>query len=492
MRDREQHQGATPIFSLPDKEQMDKEQLVQQWSKCLSIISDNIPASAYNMWFANITPLTFENHELYLEVPSQFVYEYIEEHYIDLLYSTICRIFGVNTNLMYRVLTDKANQLSVDQESENKHSSVGQPQTPTPEVFGNKTPGRINVSTQDLDPMLRTSYSFDTFVEGQGNKLARAVGQSIAQDPDHTIFNPLFIYGASGVGKTHLINAVGLKIKEIFPEKRVLYVSAHLFKVQYMDAVRKNSLTDFINFYQTIDVLIIDDIQEFVGAEKTQNTFFHIFNHLHQNGRMLIMSCDRHPSTLEGIEDRLITRFKWGIVAEIERPDFDLRKAILESKIHHDGIHMSNEVIEYIAQNVTDSVRELEGILNSIMAHATIMNKDADVTLARRIIDKAIIKAPREVTIDSILNAVCAHYHVTNEEISSGCRKHAIVQARQVAMYLSQQHVKDITLSRIGEHIGQKDHSTVLHACKNIKDTLAYDKDLKNDIEEIEKSVLQR
>ena len=471
---------------------MDKEQLVQQWGKCLSIISDNIPASAYNMWFANITPLKFEDHKLYLETPSQFVYEYIEEHYIDLLYATICKIFGEDTDLMYRVLTDKTNQLSVDQESENKHSAAGQPQSATPERLSNKTPGRINVSTQDLDPMLRTNYSFDTFIEGQSNKLARAVGQSIALDPDHTIFNPLFVYGTSGIGKTHLINAVGLKIKEIFPEKRVLYVSANLFKVQYMDAIRKNTLTDFINFYQTIDVLIIDDIQEFAGAEKTQNTFFHIFNHLHQNGRLLIMSCDRNPATLDGIEDRLITRFKWGMVAEIERPNLELRKAILESKIHRDGIHMSDDVIEYIAQNVTESVRELEGILNSIMAHATIMNKEADVTLARRIIDKAIVKAPREVTIDMILKEVCEHYHVTSDEISSSCRKHAIVQARQVAMYLAQQHVKGITLARIGERIGNKDHSTVLHAINNIKDSIAFDKILKNDIEEIEKTVLQR
>lgn len=444
------------------------------------------------MWFANITPLKFEDHTLYLETPSQFVYEYIEEHYIDLLYATICRIFGENTDLMYRVLTDKTNQLSVDQESENKHTNAGQPQSATPERSGNTAPSRIGVSTQDLDPMLRTSYNFDTFIEGMSNKLARAVGENIARDPDHTIFNPMFVYGTSGVGKTHLINAVGLKVKELYPEKRVLYVSAHLFKVQYMDAVRKNTLTDFINFYQTIDVLIIDDIQEFAGAEKTQNTFFHIFNHLHQNGRQLIMSCDRHPATLEGVEDRLITRFKWGLVAEIERPDFPLRKDILVSKIRRDGIHMSDEVIEYIAQNVTDSVRELEGILNSIMAHATIMNREADVALARRIIDKAIVKAPREVTIESILKEVCNHYHVTSDDISSSCRKHNIVLARQVAMYLAQQHVKDITLARIGERIGNKDHSTVLHACKNIKDSIAFNKELKNDIEEIEKAVLQR
>ena len=471
---------------------MKKEQLEQQWNRCLSIISDNIPASAFNMWFANITALKFEDRKLYLETPSQFVYEYIEEHYIDLLYATICRVFGTDTDLMYHVITDKDNQLSIDQESENKHASVGQLQSGAPHQSTNKGPGRVAVSTQDLDPMLRTTCSFDNFIEGASNKLARAVGENIAMNPNHSPFNPLFVHGASGVGKTHLINAVGLKIKELFPEKRVLYVSANLFKVQYMDAVRKNTQTDFINFYQTIDVLIIDDIQEFVGAEKTQNTFFHIFNHLHQSGHQLIMSCDRHPATLQGIEDRLITRFKWGLVAEIERPNYELRKAILKNKIHHDGIQMSEDVIEYIAQNVTDSIRELEGILNSIMAHATILNKDADVSLAKRIIGRAIIRAPREITMDSIINEVCQYCKVSEEEMISSVRKHAIVQARQIAMYLSQQHVKDVTLARIGMRFGGKDHSTVLHACKNIKDGLEFDKELQSMVQEIEEIITQR
>lgn len=470
---------------------MVKEELEQRWKQCLSIINDNIPASAYNIWFANIKPIKYEEHELWLATPSQFVYEYIEEHYVDLLCKTIRRVFGPNTDLMYRVLTDKANQLSIDQESENKPSTTLSPVRATHKST-NKTPGQIGVATQDLDPMLRPNYNFDNFIEGASNKLARAVGENIAKAPDRTIFNPLFLYGASGVGKTHLINAIGLKIKEQFPEKRVLYVSANLFKVQYMDAVRKNTQTDFINFYQTIDVLIIDDIQEFVGAEKTQNTFFHIFNHLHQNGHQLIMSCDREPATLQGIEERLITRFKWGLVAEIERPNFELRKAILESKVHRDGISISQEVIEYIADNVTDSVRELEGILNSIIAHATILSREPDVTLAERIINKAIRRAPREVTLDSVVKTVCDTYKVTEEDIASSSRKRPIVQARQVAMYLSQLHVKDVTLSRIGEYIGNKDHTTVLHSCKLIKNQLEYDKELKENISAIEQAILKR
>lgn len=340
--------------------------------------------------------------------------------------------------------------------------------------------------------MLRPNYSFDNFIEGESNRLPRAAGSSIADNPGRTIFNPLFVYGASGVGKTHLINAIGLRVKELYPDKRVLYVSANLFKVQFMDAVRKNTLTDFINFYQSIDVLLLDDVQEFVGPEKTQNTFFHIFNHLHQNGRQIVMSCDRAPSSLQGMEDRLITRFKCGLVAEIERPDYNLRKAILTSKVRRDGLIISNDVLDYIAENVTDSVRELEGILNSIIAHATILNREPDVTLAERIINKAIRRAPREVTLDSILNTVCNTCHVTQEEISSGSRKRSVVQARQIAMFLAQKHVKDITLTRIGECIGGRDHTTVLHSCKLVMNQLNFDKELSNNVTIIEKALLKR
>jgi len=472
------------------RKKMKQEELEQRWDECLSIINDNIPASAYNFWFSNIRPLKFENQALWLAIPSQFVYEYIEEHYIDLLYATICRVFGDNIDLMYRVLTDKENKLSIDQESTNRRTN--QQPLITPRKSSNKTPGPISVATQDLDPMLRPNYNFDNFIEGDSNKLPRAAGENIADNPDRTIFNPLFVYGPSGVGKTHLINAIGLRIKELYPEKRVLYVSANLFKVQYMDAVRKNTLTDFMNFYQSIDVLLLDDVQEFVGPEKTQNTFFHIFNHLHQNGRQIVMSCDRDPGSLQGMEERLITRFKWGLVAEIERPNFKLRKAILASIVHREGLSINDDVLEYIADNVTDSVRELEGILNSILAHATILNREPDITLAERIINKAIRRAPREVTLDDIIKTVCKNRNITPADINSSSRKRSIVQARQIAMYLAQKHLKDITLTRIGECIGGKDHTTVLHSCKLISSQLPYDKNLSDDVTAIEKALLTR
>ena len=363
---------------------------------------------------------------------------------------------------------------------------------PTEQKSGNKTPGNITIPAQDLDPMLRSNYSFDNFIEGLSNKLPRAAAESIAQKPGKTVFNPLFLYGASGVGKTHLANAIGLKVKELYPEKRVLYVSAHLFKVQYTDSVRKNTLNDFINFYQSIDVLIIDDIQEFVGVEKTQNTFFHIFNHLHQNGKQLIMTCDRPPVMLQGIEERLITRFKWGLTAEIERPNLDLRRNILADKVRREGISVTPNVLEYIAENVTDSVRELEGILISLMAHSTIYGRDIDLAMAERVISKAVRVNEKEITVEDIVHSTCEYYHIKDESIYSSSRKRDIVLARQIAMYLTHKHLPNLSLARIGQQIGSKDHSTVLHACRTIEEQLEVDKAIEGAIEDIEVKIKSR
>ena len=294
------------------------------------------------------------------------------------------------------------------------------------------------------------------------------------------------------MGKTHLANAIGLKVKELYPEKRVLYVSAHLFKVQYTDSVRKNTLNDFINFYQSIDVLIIDDIQEFVGVEKTQNTFFHIFNHLHQNGKQLIMTCDRPPVMLQGIEDRLITRFKWGLTAEIERPNIELRRNILANKVRRENIALSSDVLEYIATNVTDSVRELEGILISLMAHSTIYGREIDLAMAERVISKAVRIEEKEITVEEIVHNTCEHYHLKDDSIYANSRKRDIVQARQVAMYLTHKHMPNLSLARIGQQIGSRDHSTVLHACRTIEEQLAVNKVLQSAIEEIESKIKTR
>ena len=471
---------------------MTETQLTELWGKCLDIIRDNLPSeTAFNTWFASTRPASYAGNVLTIYVPSQIVYEYIEEHYVNLLSAAIYRVFGNDTQLNYRVLVvaDEKEPGMIEQPATPKRTVKIQP---TEQKSGNKTPGNITVPAQDLDPMLRSNYSFDNFIEGLSNKLPRAAAESIAQKPGKTVFNPLFLYGASGVGKTHLANAIGLKVKELYPEKRVLYVSAHLFKVQYTDSVRKNTLNDFINFYQSIDVLIIDDIQEFVGVEKTQNTFFHIFNHLHQNGKQLIMTCDRPPVMLQGIEERLITRFKWGLTAEIERPNLDLRRNILADKVRREGISVTPNVLEYIAENVTDSVRELEGILISLMAHSTIYGRDIDLAMAERVISKAVRVNEKEITVEDIVHSTCEYYHIKDESIYSSSRKRDIVLARQIAMYLTHKHLPNLSLARIGQQIGSKDHSTVLHACRTIEEQLEVDKAIEGAIEDIEVKIKSR
>ena len=470
---------------------MRESQLVKLWNKCLAIIRDNVQEPAFSTWFSSTKPASYVGNVLTIFVPSQFVYEHIEEHYVDLLGAAIYRVFGADTQLNYRVLVvaDEKEPGVVEQGGSAQHSK---PLSSNEEQQGNTAPGAIAVPVQDLDPMLRSNYSFDNFIEGLSNKLPRAAAESIALKPGKTVFNPLFLYGASGVGKTHLANAIGLKVKELYPEKRVLYVSAHLFKVQYTDSVRKNLVNDFINFYQSIDVLIIDDIQEFVGVEKTQNTFFHIFNHLHQNGKQLIMNCDRPPVMLQGIEDRLITRFKWGLTAEIERPNLELRRSILADRVRREGIALAPNVLEYVAENVTDSVRELEGILISLHAHSALYGREIDLTLAERVISKAVRIVEKELTVEDIVHSTCEYYHVKDESIYTSSRKRDIVLARQVAMYLTHKHLPSLSLARIGQCIGSKDHSTVLHACRTIEDQIGVDKAVELAIEDIEAKMKSR
>ena len=338
-------------------------------------------------------------------------------------------------------------------------------------------------SEENVEKLLFNEY-FLLIIKGNSNEFSRTVGETVAKNPART-FNPLFLYGPSGVGKTHLINAIGTRIKELYPEKRVLYVSAHLFQVQYTDSVRTNHFNDFISFYQTIDVLIIDDIQEFAGVTKTQNTFFHIFNHLHQNGKQLILTSDRAPVMLQGMEERLLTRFKWGLVAELEKPDVELRKNILRNKIRRDGLNIPESVINYIAENVNESVRELEGIINSLLAQSIIFKRDVDIDLAERIVRKAVRCESKPITIEDIIAKVCSHYEIEESAIHTKTRKREVVQVRQVAMFLAKKHT-DASSSKIGQLIGNKDHATVLHACKIVKDQVEVDKSFKADIEEIE------
>ena len=435
------------------------------WNRCLEIIRDNVPEQTYKTWFLPIVPLKYEDKTLVVQVPSQFFYEFLEDKFVDLLRKTLYKVIGEGTKLMYNVMVDKSSRPEKTVNYESTHRTII-PQKPTIDKAIPQIP------VPDLDPHLNPEYNFDTFIEGYSNKLSRSVAEAVALNPAKTIFNPLFLYGASGVGKTHLANAIGTKIKELYPEKRVLYVSAHLFQVQYTDSVRNNTTNDFINFYQTIDILIIDDIQEFAGVTKTQNTFFHIFNHLHQNGKQLILTSDRAPVLLQGME-------------ELEKPTVELRKNILRNKIHRDGLQFPPEVIDYIAENVGNSVRDLEGIVISIMAHSTIYNKEIDLELAQRIVRKVVNCESKSITIDDIITTVCKHFGLENAAIHTKSRKREVVQARQIAMYLAKNHT-DFSTAKIGTLIGNKDHATVLHACKTIKQLKEVDKSFRAEIDEIQ------
>ncbi|NDW11730.1 chromosomal replication initiator protein DnaA [Bacteroides sp. 214] len=455
------------------------------WNQCLCVIKDNVPDTTYNTWFAPIVPLKYKDNTLTLQVPSQFFYEFIEEKFVDLLRATLHRVIGEGTKLMYTVVVDKGSGGSgTTTLPSNNHSTAVTSKSSTTAVDQPRV-------LQELDPQLRPEYTFENFIEGYSNKLPRSVATAVAEHPAKTAFNPLFIYGASGVGKTHLANAIGIKIKEKYAEKRVLYVSAHLFQVQYTDSVRNNNTNDFINFYQSIDVLIIDDIQEFAGVTKTQNTFFHIFNHLHQNGKQLILTSDRSPVLLQGMEERLLTRFKWGMVAELEKPSLELRKDILRNKASKDGLQFPDDVIDFIAENVNESVRDLEGVVNSIMAYSAVYNKDVDLELAQRIVRKVVRSENKAITIDQIITAVCNHYMMEPTAIHTKSRKREIVQVRQVAMYLAKKHT-DSSSSKIGQQIGGKDHATVLHACKIVKDQCEVDKAFRADIGSIETMLKRR
>ncbi len=457
---------------------MSETNYVTLWNRCLQIIKDNVPPQTYKTWFLPIVPLKYEDKTLVLQVPSQFFYEFLEEQFIDLLRQSILKVFGEGSKLMYNVMVVNNPPTTVPLPPHPDHTTTTAAKPQVKEV-----PQQPLVT--QLDSHLKGDYNFETFIEGESNKLSRSVAEAVALNPAKTIFNPLFIYGASGVGKTHLVNAIGTKIKELYPDKRVLYVSAHLFQVQYTDSVRNNTVNDFINFYQTIDVLIIDDIQEFAGVTKTQNTFFHIFNHLHQNGKQLILTSDRSPVLLQGVEERLITRFKWGMVAELEKPTVELRRDILRNKIRRDGLQFPPEVVDYIAENVSDSVRDLEGIIISIMAHATIYNRDIDLELAQRIVKKVTHNENKPVTIDDILRVVCTHYGLESNAIHTKSRKRDVVQARQVAMYLAKTYT-DLSTAKIGNLIGNRDHATVLHACKTIKALKDVDKAFQTEIDEIQ------
>ncbi len=459
----------------------EKEQIL--WQRCMEMFRSNVSEQQYQTWFSPMRIKSYDavQKELAVYIPSQFFFEYLEEHFRRLIHITISRFFGADVTLSYEV--EVADNVTVNQESD---SNMVPEAAPSP-LAANQSPQLAQAvgMAADLDSQLNVHQSFSNFIEGTSNKLPRSVGQAIAEHPEQQTFNPLFVYGPSGVGKTHLVNAIGMRTKELHPEKRVLYLSAHLFMVQFTDARRRNIFNDFMHFYQSIDMLIVDDVQELAGMTATQNAFFHIFNHLRQNGKQIIMTCDRPPVSLQGMEERLITRFKSGLMAEMEKPEEPLRRSILHSIVKHDGLSIPDEVVNYISHNVTGSVRELEGIVHSLLAYSVVYSKDIDLEFAQRILAGRIKIEKKDITIDQIISCTCEHYNVKEEEIFGKSRKANVVTVRQMSMYLAHKHTK-LTASKIGIYVGNRDHATVLHGIKTIDGRLKIEQKLRQDLEELE------
>ncbi len=456
------------------------------WDNCLALIRENVSEQHYNTWFK---PIVFESYKpatktLLVRVPSTFFYEYLEANFVDLLSKVLHQNFGDGIRLTYRVVVVKdapggTTPLPLDKEDASDIS----PKLRDPEQNARAQ----EAQTEDIETQLDPKLTFNNYMEGESNKLPRSVGLSIAEHPNTTQFNPMFIYGPSGSGKTHLVNAIGVKAKQMYPQKRVLYVSARLFQTQYTDAILHNSSNDFINFYQSIDILIVDDIQDWAGKAKTLNTFFHIFNHLFRNGKRIILASDRPPVDLQDVPDRLLTRFSCGLVAELEKPNIQLCVDILSNKIRRDGLKISKNVITFIAQTCNGSVRDLQGAINGLLAYSIVYNSNIDIRLAERVIKRAVKVDDKPLTIDDIVEKVCTHYNVTTAAVNSKSRKREYVVARQVTMYLAQKYTK-MPASRIGKLVGNRDHSTVIHSCSKVEERLKIDHEFSDEIMSIENS----
>ena len=454
----------------------------------MNFIQQNIDPKQFQIWFRPIKPVSLIEATLTLAVPSEFFREYIEDAYLDILKASLKKELGVGAKLVYVVEPVQKQSPMVYPAAHgnapvNKTISVETYSTtanPGPFVF----PG---IQRVQVNPQLNPVYCFENLIVGECNKMGFTAGESISAAPGKTAFNPLFLFGGPGLGKTHLAQAIGIAIKKKYPELVVLYVPANRFKTQFMDAVAvKNKLTDFLAFYQKMDVLIMDDIQDLMGPS-TQNAFFNIFNHLHQSGKQLIFTSDRAPADLENFEVRLLSRLKWGLSVELQKPDYQTRLNMLKARAFREGVKLADNVLEFLATRIKSNFRELEGALISLIANATLAHKEVTVELAESITEHIVGEEQNDVTIDGVQKVVCDYFNITRDELLSKTRKRNIVQARQIAMYMSRNLISNCSLSTIGAEIGGKDHATVLHACTTVSDLMSTDKTFKQYVNDIEK-----
>ncbi|MFH4965859.1 chromosomal replication initiator protein DnaA [Gaetbulibacter sp. M235] len=465
------------------------------WNNCLEFIKDNIQPQAYKTWFEPIIAVKLADNALSIQVPSKFFYEWLEEHYVKILKVSLTKELGEKAKLVYIIKME--NTYGNKQPFTEKIPSSNRTAVKSQEVdipLNNKNPELRNpfvipgIRNVKIESQLNPNYSFENFLEGDSNRLARSAGLAVASKPGGTSFNPLLIFGGVGLGKTHLAHAIGVDIKDKYPEKTVLYISAEKFTQQYIDSVKKNNRNDFIHFYQIIDVLIIDDVQFLSGKSGTQDVFFHIFNHLHQNGKQVILTSDKAPVDMQDIEQRLLSRFKWGLSAELQNPDFETRVSILKNKLYRDGVEMPDDIIEFVAKNIKSNVRELEGAIISLIAQSSFNKKEITLDLARQIVEKFVKNTKREVSIDYIQKVVSDYFQMDIDTLQSKTRKRHIVQARQLAMFFAKKFTK-ASLASIGSQIGKRDHATVLHACKTVDNLTSTDKQFRKYVEDISKKL---
>ncbi|MBR9915635.1 MAG: chromosomal replication initiator protein DnaA [Algicola sp.] len=465
------------------------------WTNCLSFIKDNIQPQAYKTWFEPIVAVKLTDNALSIQVPSKFFYEWLEEHYVKILKVALTKQLGETAKLVYVIKME--NTYGNKQPFTEKIPSSNRGALKSQDVdvpLNNKNPELKNpfvipgIRNVKIESQLNPNYSFENFLEGDSNRLARNAGLAVANKPGGTSFNPLLIFGGVGLGKTHLAHAIGVDIKDKYPEKTVLYISAEKFTQQYIDSVKKNNRNDFIHFYQIIDVLIIDDVQFLSGKSGTQDVFFHIFNHLHQNGKQVILTSDKAPVDMQDIEQRLLSRFKWGLSAELQSPDFETRVSILKNKLYRDGVEMPDDIVEYVAKHIKTNVRELEGAIISLIAQSSFNKKEITVNLAKEIVEKFVKNTKREVSIDYIQKVVSDYFQMDVSTLQSKTRKRHIVQARQLAMFFAKKYTK-ASLASIGSQIGKRDHATVLHACKTVDNLSSTDKQFRKYVEDLSKKL---
>ncbi len=465
------------------------------WNNCLNFIKDNIQPQAYKTWFEPIVAVKLQDNALSIQVPSKFFYEWLEEHYVKILKVSLTKELGEHAKLVYIIKME--NTYGNKQPFTEKIPSANRTNVKAQEVdipLNNKSPELKNpfvipgIRNVKIESQLNPNYSFENFLEGDSNRLARSAGLAVAAKPGGTSFNPLLVFGGVGLGKTHLAHAIGVDIKDKYPEKTVLYISAEKFTQQYIDSVKKNNRNDFIHFYQIIDVLIIDDVQFLSGKSGTQDVFFHIFNHLHQNGKQVILTSDKAPVDMQDIEQRLLSRFKWGLSAELQHPDFETRVSILKNKLYRDGVVMPDDIVEYVAKNIKTNVRELEGAIISLIAQSSFNKKEITIDLAKQIVEKFVKNTKREVSIDYIQKVVSDYFQMDVDTLQSKTRKRHIVQARQLAMFFAKKMTK-ASLASIGSQIGKRDHATVLHACKTVNNLSSTDKQFRKYVEDITKKL---